>query len=343
MTDIIKGVDFNCETDVIFTKPKVNSSGGKNIGILNATTKKSLYIATPLMLTWGVNDYHDDKSGKVTYDMSIQFPKSEYNTEELSKFLKAMQGIEEKIKTTAMENSKEWMNKAKMSQEVVDALWSPMLKYPKDQATGEPDYSRAPTLRVKIPYWEGEFKNVEVYDINQKSLFPNDGDVSISELITKGSNVATIIQCGGIWFANGKFGVTWKLFQCVVKPRETLSGKCHIQLTSTERTALEVLSDTEEFPSTERKKQVDKVDDSEDEEELDIEPTTESVQESTSRSVTQSPTKLLLEPASELASEPASELASEPASEKKVEADDLQDKPKKKVVKKVKKPATSVE
>ena len=73
----------------------------------------------------------------------------------------------------------------------------PMLKYPKDQNTGEPDYSRAPTLRVKIPYWEGEFKNVEVYDINQKALFPNDGDVSISDLITKGSNVATIIQCGG--------------------------------------------------------------------------------------------------------------------------------------------------
>ena len=339
MTDIIKGVAFNCETDVIFTKPKVNSSGGKNIGILNATTKKSLYIATPLMLTWGVNEYHDEKSGKVTYDLSIQFPKSEYNTEELSKFLKAMQGIEEKIKKTAMENSKEWMNKAKMSQEVVDALWSPMLKYPKDQATGEPDYSRAPTLRVKIPYWEGEFKNVEVYDINQNSLFPNDGDVSISELITKGSNVATIIQCGGVWFANGKFGVTWKLFQCVVKPRETLSGKCHIQLTSTERTTLEVSSDTEEIPLVEAKKEVDKVDDSDDEEELDIEPTTESVEESTARSVTQSPTKLSFEPVSELAPKPVSESASE----KTVEADDLQDKPKKKVVKKVKKPTTSVE
>ena len=83
------------------------------------------------MLSWGINKYTDDKTGKVTYDMSLQFPKSEYNTEELSSFLKAMQNFEEKIKNTAMENSKEWMNKAKMSQEVVDALWSAMLKYPK--------------------------------------------------------------------------------------------------------------------------------------------------------------------------------------------------------------------
>ena len=314
MSDILTGAMFNCDTDVTFTKPKVNNSGGKNIGILNAHTKKSLYISSPLMLTWGVNEYTDDKTGKVTYDMSLQFPKSEYNTEELSSFLKAMQGLEEKIKSTAMENSKEWMNKAKMSQEVVDALWSPMLKYPKDQSTGEPDYSRPPTLRVKVPFWEGEFKNVEVYDINQKALYPNDGDVSVPELIVKGSNVATIIQCGGIWFANGKFGVTWKLFQCVVKPRETLSGRCHIQLSATERTKMEVSSDTEETPSN----TTNAVDDSDEEEEA--------------VDVSEAPVTV-----------PEPEPEPEPVVEKKIEADDLVEKPKKKVVKKVKKPSASAE
>ena len=318
MSDIIKGAIFNCDTDVIFTKPKVNNSGGKNIGILNSKTKKSLYLSSPLMLTWGVNDYTDEKSGKVTYDMNLQFPKSEYNTEELSSFLKAMQGLEEKIKVTAMENCKEWMNKAKMSQEVIDALWSPMLKYPKDQASGEPDYSRAPTLRVKIPYWEGEFKNVEVYDINQKPLFPNDGDTLVPELITKGSNVATIIQCGGIWFANGKFGVTWKLFQCVVKPRETLSGKCHITLTSTERTQMEVSSDNEDTAnqsnSVTKLEDSDEEDDDDDDEEL----------------FSKTP-------------EPEPEPEPEPVVQKKVEADDLVEKPKKKVVKKVKKAVASAE
>lgn len=264
MSDIVNGAMFDCDKDVLFTKPKVNNSGGKNIGVLNAHTKKSLYVSSPLMLTWGVNEYTDEKSGKVTYDMSLQFPNSEYNTDELSRFLKAFQALEEKIKRTAMENSKEWMNKAKMSQEVVDALWSPMLKYPKDKETGEPDYSRAPTLRVKVPYWEGEFKNVEVYDINHKPLFPNDGDVSVPELIMKGSNVATIIQCGGIWFANGKFGVTWKLLQAVVKPKQNLKGQCFINLSKEDKTKLQTANLDEDDANDVVAKVVEDTDDEDD-------------------------------------------------------------------------------
>ena len=38
------------------------------------------------------------------------------------------------------------------------------------------------------------------------------------------------MTCGGIWFANGKFGVTWKLIQAMVqKPRAQLSGKCFLK------------------------------------------------------------------------------------------------------------------
>jgi hypothetical protein len=113
-----------------------------------------------------------------------------------------------------------------------------MLKYPKDKATEEPDKTRAPTLKIKIPYWEGVFKNVEIYSENRNLLFPNDDNVAINELIGKASNVATIIQCGGIWVANGKFGVTWKLFQAVVKPKTSLSGKCHIVLSDKDKEKL---------------------------------------------------------------------------------------------------------
>ena len=247
-TEIVRGVEFDSDDGVVFTKPKVNNSGGKNIGILNASTKKSLYMSTPLMLTWGVNEYKDDNTGRVSYDMSLQFPNDEYNTEELSQFLKNLQAFESRIKQDAITNCKEWMNKPKMSAEVIEALWTPMLRYPKDKNSGEYDYSRAPTLRIKIPYWESEFKNVEIYNTNHELLFPlaNDTEQAIGDYIVKGSNVATIIQCGGIWFANGKFGVTWKLFQCLVKPKQTLSGKCHITLTSNEREKMVVDSDVED-------------------------------------------------------------------------------------------------
>ena len=108
-----------------------------------------------------------------------------------------------------------------------------MLKYPKNQETGDFDYSRAPTLRVKIPYYDEKF-SVELYDMNEQQLFPDteDDNVTPLTLIQKSQNIAIVIQNGGIWFANGKFGTTWKLVQGVVQPRASLRGKCHIKLDS---------------------------------------------------------------------------------------------------------------
>ena len=231
---IINGNMFNASNDFIYKKPAINSNGGKSVGIMNAHSKKSLLISTPLMLTWGVNEYTDEKTGKKTYDMAIQFPNDEYNTEQISKFLTSLQEMENKIKADTIKNSKEWLNKQKVSDEVIDALWTPMLKYPKDKESGEYDYSRSPTLKIKIPYWEGEFK-VELYNDNEEIVFPLEDSGPIEDYISKGSNIATLIQCGGLWFVNGKFGITWKLVQGVVKPRPSLKGKCHIALSSEEK------------------------------------------------------------------------------------------------------------
>ena len=243
MATIVSGATFNASTDYVYTKPKLNANNGKMIGILNKDNMKSLYLSTPLMLTWGVNEYTDDKTGKKTFDMALQFPNQEYNNPECAAFLKNMQELEKRIKDDAITNCKEWLNKPKMVAEAVEALWTPMLKYPRDKATEEPDYSRAPSLKVKIPYWDEVFKNVELYNEASVLVFPNDDNSSIGDYIVKGTNVATLIQCGGIWVANGKFGVTWKLFQAVVKPRTTLSGKCHIVLSEKDKEKLTVHQD----------------------------------------------------------------------------------------------------
>jgi len=244
MATILSGTAFNVNTDYVYTKPKLNANNGKSIGILNKHNMKSLYVSTPLMLTWGVNEWSDDKTGKKSFDLALQFP-SEENSE-CTAFLKNMQELEMRIKNDVITNCKEWLGKPKMSSDAVDALWSPMLKYPKDKASDEFDYSRAPTLKVKIQYWENTFKNVELYNESGTLVFPNDDNSAISDFIVKGSSVATIIQCGGIWVANGKFGVTWKLFQAVVKPRTTLSGKCHIVLSEKDKEKLVAPLDDED-------------------------------------------------------------------------------------------------
>ena len=63
------------------------------------------------------------------------------------------------------------------------------------------------------------------------------------------SSIACIIKCGGIYFSNGKFGVTWRLVQAVVKPKQTIRsilGKCQISLSSNEATKFEEQSDEDE-------------------------------------------------------------------------------------------------
>ena len=308
MAAILSGVNFDVNNDFVYTKAKVNANGRKSVGILNNENKKSLYLSTPLMLTWGVNEYKDEKTGEVqSYDIALQFPNDEYNNPDCVAFLKNMQALEQKVKDDTIANSKDWLNKTKLSSETVDALWSPMLKYPKDKETGEPDYSRAPTLKVKIPYWDGEFKNIELYNDSKELVFPTSEDTNIGEYIIKGSNVATIIQCGGIWVANGKFGVTWKLFQAVVKPKTSLSGKCHITLSEQDKEKMTKTIDEDEDVQVSHEVTKTQVDDSDEEDET---------------------------PTSNVVSNAVSEVSNEIA--KKVE---LEDQPKRKVVRKKKAPA----
>jgi hypothetical protein len=246
---ILSGANFNPSTDVKYSKPKVDARGSKSIGILNSGSNGATYISTPLMLTWGVNEYTDEKSGKVSYDLALQFPSDEYAKDDTTSFMNNMIEFENRIKADAITNAKEWFGKTKMSEDAIDALWTPMLKYPKDKNSGEPDTTRSPTLKVKIPYWEGEWKT-ELYDINQRAIFPDPDNSTITpkDLIAKGAHVAVVVLCGGIWFANGKFGVTWKLFQGVVKPKASLKGTCHIQLSSEdkERMVKQTLPDDED-------------------------------------------------------------------------------------------------
>lgn len=265
---ILSGADFNPNSDIKYSKPKVDARGSKSIGILNAGSNSATYISTPLMLTWGISDYE----GNERYDMSLQFPNGEYATKDTTNFMNNMIEFESKIKADAITNAKEWFGKAKMSEDAIEALWTPMVKYPKDKNTLEPDTSRAPTLKVKVPYWDGEWKT-ELYNVDQEAIFPdpNGGSATPKDLIAKGTHVALVLQCGGLWFANGKFGVTWKLFQGVVKPRATMRGKCHIQLSSDDKEKIVKQSIPDEDDDEDYEGVSHEVDDSDDDDDIKTE------------------------------------------------------------------------
>jgi hypothetical protein len=242
---IANGLTFNI-ADIDITAPKLNKSGGKSANILYKPSKKGVYInMTVPMLTWGAQMFKDPQSGKETFDLALQFPRKDYSTPETDTLLAKFQELEKFIKTEAVRNSMAWFNKKTMTPEVIEALWTPMLKYSKDQQTGEADMTKAPTLKVKLPMWDGKF-NCEIYDPQGTMLYPDENASSSPlELIPKGVNIVAIIQCGGLWFANGKFGCTWRLFQAVVQPKPSMKGKCLISVSLAAKTALSAASANE--------------------------------------------------------------------------------------------------
>ena len=263
---IVDGTQFSAQ-NIRYSAPKANASGGKSVNILNSTTNSGVRIATPLMLTWGATEFE----GNGKFEMSLQFPRGEYANADTDAFLRNMQGLEAKIKSDALANSKDWFGKQHTSPEVIDALYTPMLKYSKDKLTGNPDLTKAPTLRVKLPLWEGVWKCL-ICDEDGKKLFPGEATKTPLDFIKKGTQVAVIMQCGGIWFANGKFGVTWKLAQAVVqRPKGSLLDECLIKLKPADKARLQAApapdaDDDEPISST-------VVDDSDEEEEDEEEPT----------------------------------------------------------------------
>lgn len=230
MSTIVSPSEFIPTDNMMYTKPKINSVGGKSIGIINTATKRSLMISTPMMLNWGVNVF-ENANASSSYSISLQFPRDEFASDGTNQFLEMLKNMENKILEDAVTNSKDWFGKSQ-SREVVEAFWNPILKYPKDPDTKEPDTSRSPTLKVKLPMWDGEYK-FELFDIKNNLLIPNEQNHPPELVIQKASNIACVLQCGGIWMANGNFGVSWKLFQGIYKENIQLQvgkGVCHVPL-----------------------------------------------------------------------------------------------------------------
>ena len=217
---------------VKFLPPKVNDMGGKAINIISRQTNRSLHISTPLMMTWGIADYvneHGEADGK--FSITLNFPNEEYSTDATKEFLTKMKNFENKILDAAVENSEQWWGE-KMSREICKHTFFPFMKYRKNKETKKFDYESPPSIRAKVPKYNDKW-NVEIYDTDSNTIFPcSDQDASPPDFVPKMSNIACVLQCGGIWIGGKGWGLTWKMIQGVVKPRvnNSVYGKCHIQL-----------------------------------------------------------------------------------------------------------------
>jgi hypothetical protein len=226
--------EFNASTDLMYGAPKPYGPG-KKVPVMSKKTKRGLVLRCPWMMTYGANGYVNPKDPSGEPDMnkvslSLQFPREEFHNDNTREFLQTMKDIEEQILNDAFKHCRDWLNTPYEDVREMKALYTPILKYPKDKATQMRDKTRPPTIQVKIPLDDKtKTYRTEVFNVSRTQLYPNEDDVSIVETIPPQSMVACNLYCAGVWIAGGKFGVIWNLSQAMVKPSEGFKkGECYI-------------------------------------------------------------------------------------------------------------------
>lgn len=211
-----QSIDKNTFSSMLsYGQPKIMDNGGKFINVFY--NKKPLIIQTPEMTTpFGMHTWSGaDSSANEKYSLDLSF-KNKESRKSLLAFFDIIESLDKKLIQDTLENSTQWLNKKISTEAVVDALYTPLIKYAKDKNTGEINSNYAPTFRVSLPYKSGNFQ-CKIFD-NHKE------EVDIKSIETKHSKVTSIIKCTGIWVAGGKFGCSWKAMQVRVVPQETFQG-----------------------------------------------------------------------------------------------------------------------
>ena len=268
----------NIDTSVFsYSAPKANPAGGKVVNLYNKNFKESLTFSTPLILTWGAQEGKDQQgnfTGKWT--MSLQFPNSEYPNADCEAFLREIKKVETKIKEDAIIYSKDWFGKEIKSMEVMEEKFNVMLRYPKlEKGKDALDYSKPPTLTAKLPCWKGVWQP-EIYDEEGTHLYvkgKTPAHITPLEFLKPKTHVICLLQCGGLWFVNGKVSITWNLKQAIVqKPRTSAitEGVCFLKPKAEDVQRLKSLPPPDE--DIEPETNVAIVEDSDDEEERELPP-----------------------------------------------------------------------
>jgi hypothetical protein len=221
--------------------PKVNDKGGKSIALISTQLSKYLSLYTMMMMTWGISDFvgeNGESDGK--FGISLNFPTEGYDTPETRALLEKFREFQNVILDMAVENSMSWFGK-KLTREVAEYTFFPIVKMSKNKETKQVDASSSASIRAKVPNYQGKW-GVEIYTPKGELIFPcDDPNMTPMDFVPKMSNVACTLQCTGVWTGGKGWGVTWKLQQCIVKPKivETVFGRCHIQLSEEDAEQIE--------------------------------------------------------------------------------------------------------
>jgi hypothetical protein len=192
----------------------VNYDGGKLI----------LQTAAEMTIPYGLNVFKDGpKADNPDYSIDVSF-KGHETPGAIKTYHDALAEFDNFILAEAYKNRVAWFKNANMTKEVIQAFYTPTIKVARDKEGNLKPYP--PTQKIKLRKISGDFES-KIYDSAGKRLTD-----PIDELLVKQSAVTVIIECGGLWFAGGKFGVTWRAKQIMInKSPERLSDFAFVGVT----------------------------------------------------------------------------------------------------------------
>jgi len=162
-----------------------------------------------------------------------------------------------------------------------------MLRYPKlEKGKDALDYSKPPTLTAKLPCWKGVWQP-EIYDEEGTQLYvkgKTPAHITPLEFLKPKTHVICLLQCGGLWFVNGKVSITWNLKQAIVqKPRSSAitEGVCFLKPKAEDVQRLKSQAPPEDDVYNDGAVTSTIVDDSDDDEERELPPPPPLVREET--------------------------------------------------------------
>jgi len=210
MSSIVQPSAFSV-SKVSVSQPKVLDSGGK-LAYVNYGDSRSLLIQTPsLPSPFGMNVFDKNGPPKFSLDLALR---GYQEAGKVKAFYDALSSLDEYMIDLGVKNSKLWF-KADMKREIVQAFYTPIVKFGRDKEGNQTPYP--PNVKLQLrKNREGAFET-EFYGEDAKSN-PKAKPLDLEEnplesFLVKKVEVTALMQCTGVWFAGGKYGLSWKAVQ----------------------------------------------------------------------------------------------------------------------------------
>jgi len=191
-------------SNVTFSAVKMLESGGKQ-AYLNYANQPLVMQVGSLETPFGMSVFDKVQPPKYSVELNLRGHDDPAANPNVAAIYTALNSLDEFMVEQGVKNSKQWF-KADMSRDVISALYTPSLRFAKDGNGVRKPYP--PTLKIQLRQKAGVWDS-DVYDDKNNSL----KGTPLEEVLVKRAQLTVLMKCTGVWFAGGKFGLSWKAMQ----------------------------------------------------------------------------------------------------------------------------------